>query len=284
VSVSKDPSALGTRTETKNLNSFKSVERAIDYEIRRQIEAIESGKEIIQETRGWVDDKQKTVSQRSKENAHDYRYFPDPDIPPVVLSDEYIAEIKREMPVMPQEWREKLAAQKIDDTTIETLLEFQVESGSDFLALIAGSSEASAKVYANWLINIEVPFMRENPDAELTSSDREQVYSHTHALVSDGKLSSNNAKTLLEKLFVDVDGRNDIEATANTMNLIQVSDAGELQAMVQKVLDANPDAVNDIKNGEMKEVGFLVGQVMKESKGQANPGMVNGLIKKLLEL
>ena len=126
VSVSKTDE-LGTRTETKNLNSFKSVEKAAEYEINRQIEELEKGNVIVQETRGWDDAKQKTLAQRSKENADDYRYMPDPDLPPVVLTDEYIEEIKAEMPVMPDEWRERLGSLGLDKATVETLIEAEVE-------------------------------------------------------------------------------------------------------------------------------------------------------------
>lgn len=147
VSVSKTDE-LGTRTETKNLNSFKSVEKAVEYEVDRQIELIEKGQQIVQETRGWDDDKQRTFSQRSKENSEEYRYMPDPDIPPVTISDEFIDEIEKTMPVMPAQWRHRLSDLGVDDSAIDTLLEAEVEDERvDYLGFIEDqlSDKDSAK-------------------------------------------------------------------------------------------------------------------------------------------
>jgi aspartyl-tRNA(Asn)/glutamyl-tRNA(Gln) amidotransferase subunit B len=282
VSVSKDKNILGTRSETKNLNSFKSVERAVDYEIKRQIELLEKGEEIVQETRGWLDDKQKTVSQRSKEDAHDYRYFPDPDIPPIELTDKYIEEIESDLPVMPNVWREKFRNLGFDSELIETLLEFQVETPTDFLQFISESEQKAAKMYANWLINIEVPFIREFGGLLISRKTRENAYIGVYKLVQEGKLSSNNSKTLLEKLLKLESPSEDIEEIANNEGLIQVSDSSEIESIVDRVLGANPKPVEEIKNGEMKVIGFLVGQVMKESKGKANPAMVQKIIREKL--
>ena len=283
VSVSKDASVLGTRSETKNLNSFKSVERAVDYEVKRQIELLEKGGAIVQETRGWLDDKQKTVSQRSKEDAHDYRYFPDPDIPPIVLTDDYIAEIERQIPVMPQEWRAKLHGLGIDHLQTETLLESQVEFDTDFLSLLASGNDKQAKIYANWVTNIEVP-LRRNMDTklEISTDDRMEFYGTVAELVDGGKLSSNNAKILLEDLLSGRCESTNIESYATEKGYIQVSDVGEIESIVDNVLESNPKPAEDVKNGEMKAIGFLVGQVMKLSAGKANPAMVQKIIREKL--
>jgi len=283
VSVSKDHSCLGTRSETKNLNSFKSVERAVDYEIKRQIELLENGKKIAQETRGWLDDKQKTVSQRSKEDAHDYRYFPDPDIPPILLDDAYIASIEKDIPVMPHQWREKLHSIGIDHLQTETLLESQVEYNTDFLSLLADSNDKTAKIYANWITNIEVPLHRDSDQPlEISTKDRQVFYNSVNELTEAGKLSSNNAKFLLEDLFNGNCTSVEIEEYASNKGYIQVSDVGEIEKIVDQVLLANPKPAEDVVNGEMKAIGFLVGQVMRVSAGKANPAMVQKIIREKL--
>lgn len=279
VSVSKDPESLGTRSETKNLNSFKSVERAVDYEINRQIELLEKGELIVQETRGWLDDKQKTVSQRSKEDAHDYRYFPDPDIPPIVLSDEYIASIESEFPVMPQEWRIKLHELGIDRSQTESLLESQVEFDTDFLSLVTSVDGNRAKMYVNWLTNIEVPLRRENDSVKITVENRERIFIAVYDLITANKISSNSAKLLLEEFLSNQAIPDNIEEHAEKLGYLQVSDTGEIEAIVQNIIESNPGPVEDVKNGQMKAIGFLVGQVMKESKGKANPAMVQKIIR-----
>jgi len=288
VSVSKDASRLGTRSETKNLNSFRSVERAVDYEIKRQIELLEKGKEVVQETRGWLDDKQKTVSQRTKEDAHDYRYFPDPDIPPVILSDEYISEVEQSVPAMPSVWRQKLSGLGIDHRQTESLLESQAEFDTDFLELIAGSTGKQATTYANWVTNIEIPLWRESKDKgkelKIESSLREQVFAKVYQLVDGGKLSSNNSRSLIIELLSSGELPKDLEKHAQDKGYIQVSDEGEIEEIVKAVIAANPKAAQDVAAGEMKVIGFLVGQVMKQSKGKANPALAQKIIRTQLGL
>lgn len=282
VSVSKTDS-LGTRTETKNINSFKAVEKVVDYEISRQIEVLESGEKIVQETRGWDDTKQKTFSQRSKENAEDYRYFPDPDLPPIVLSDDYIEEIKKEMPVMPDEWRARLSSLGLDKSQIETLLDAQVEFSSEgYLPLLERSLEdvAFARQLANWLVNVDIPFVRDSN--KIVSVERAIFYKAIADLITSGKLSSTNAKALIiELLSVEV-LPDDVARYAEHKGYIQVSDEGEMMAIVEKVIADNSKPVQDVQNGELKAIGFLVGQVMKESKGKANPALAQQLIRKQL--
>ena len=296
VSVSKT-GELGTRTETKNLNSFRAVEKAIEYEIVRQIELLEKGQLIVQETRGWDDAKQRTFSQRSKEDAHDYRYFPDPDVPPVELSDELIETVRAEMPVLPGEWRERLSGLGLDRPSMELLLEAEVDDAAiSYLQLIEEviDEKAFAKALANWFVNLEIPLHREanavptravDPRAfGLANQARLHVYRATHELIQTGKLSSSNAKVLLAKLLAGDELAQDVEAFAKQHNLIQQSDEGEIAKIVARVLEENPKAAEDVKSGEFKAVGFLVGQVMKASQGKANPGLAQALIKKQLGL
>jgi len=291
VSVSRDPNKLGTRTETKNINSFKAVEKTVEYEINRQIEQLEKGNAITQETRGWDDAKQKTFSQRSKEDAHDYRYFPDPDLPPIELGDDWIASVQNEMPVMPSEWRARLSGLGMDASQTATLLEGELESSAvSYLGLIEEviGDKGFAKALANWFVNLEIPLRADETattDDQLTNQARLHIYQSVYDLVKANKLSSSNAKLLMTRLLHgdgQQDNGRDIEAYAKQHNLIQESDEGELAKIVAKVLEENPKAAADVKNGEMKAIGFLVGQVMKHTEGRANPGVVQGLIKSQL--
>lgn len=289
VSVSKTDQ-LGTRTETKNLNSFKSVEKTVEYEINRQIELLEKGEQIVQETRGWDDAKQRTFTQRTKEDAHDYRYFPDPDLPPIELTDDQIEAVRAEMPVMPEEWRQRLSGLGLDAAQTATLLEGEVEEPTvSYLALIEEVQDdaALAKALANWFVNLELPLRHDDTvtfNADLTNQGRLAVYRGVHELVAAKKLSSSNAKLLLTKLLTNSEQVQDVAAFAKQHNLIQESDEGAIIKIVDAVLAENPKAAEDVKNGEMKAIGFLVGQVMKQSQGRANPQLAQELIRKQLGL
>ncbi len=284
VSVSAEPGKLGTRSETKNLNSFRSVEKAVEYEIKRQTELLEKGEVIIQETRGWDDVKQKTVSQRSKEDAHDYRYFPEPDIPPLQLDDKFVSAIEKTMARMPGEWRNKLQSLGLDSRQTETLLEAELEGDIKYLGLIEQhlNEPELAKFLANWNVNVMIPLVREEK-FKLASTDHLRLETAIYELVKAGKLSSTSAKSL----FAEIAGHDtlpaDIEKFATEQGYIQVSDEGEIAKIVEKVLADNPGAATDVKNGEMKAIGFLVGQVMKESLGKANPTLAQELIRKQLK-
>ncbi len=287
VSVSQTDQ-LGTRTETKNLNSFRSVEKAVEYEIERQIGLLEKGQAITQETRGWDDAKQRTFSQRSKEEAYDYRYFPDPDLPPVELSEDFIETVRQEMPVMPDEWRRRLSGLGLDDAATVTLLEAELDSPEvSYLALIEEviSDTKFAKTLANWFVNLEVPLRRDEtvtPNSAITNQGRLAVYRAVSKLVDAGQLSSSNAKALLVKILTFGEQVADVETFAKRHDLIQESDAGALEEIVKKVIAENPKAAEDVASGEMKAIGFLVGQVMKHSQGRANPGIAQEIIKKQL--
>lgn len=287
VSVSKTPGKLGTRTETKNLNSFRAVEKAIEYEINRQIERLEKGEVIVQETRGWDDAKQRTFAQRSKEEAHDYRYFPDPDLPPVELEESLIKTVEAEMPVLPAEWRKRLEALGLDVAQTDTLLEGELDEPSvSYLQLVEATlnEKPLAKAIANWAVNLEIPLRNKDGagQAHLDNEQRLHLYREVYGLSTDGKLSSSNAKILLTSLLIKEILPEDIAAYAKQHNLIQESDEGELEKIVASVLAENPKAAQDVKDGEMKAIGFLVGQVMKHSQGRANPAIAQTLIKKQL--
>ena len=277
----KGATELGKRAEIKNLNSFRSVERAAEYEFKRQVDILERGEEVVQETRGWNDDKQITISQRSKEDAQDYRYMPDPDIPPVVLTDEVIAEIQSKVPMLPGEYREKWSALNLDKSVINSLLSNQ-DYAQITLEVQEKSGEASAKRVAHWFASA------------LTTSDEDDAQTDnesTRVAVDDlielaemtekSEVSSTNAKELFNELLA---GATNPRKLAEEKNLLQVSDESAIAAIVDEVLSdpASAASIADIKAGKDKAIGYLVGQVMKKSKGQANPSLAQKLIRERL--
>lgn len=287
VSVSKTDE-LGSRTETKNLNSFRSVEKAVDYEIKRQIEQLEGGKRIIQETRGWDDAKQATFSQRSKENADDYRYMPDPDLPPIVLEDEYISRIGEDMPIMPNQIRDQMQSAGIDKMVAESIIEQPPLARLWEKICQSGASLAAQKRIADWFSSVILRQLNDSPHIDLEASiQNEPSFLNPEGLVklSDlveaNEINGSAAKEFLLKFWTDL---HDVHAQAKEAGIIQVSDEGEIAKIVEQVLADNPKAIEDVKNGEMKAIGFLVGQVMKASQGQANPSLAQKLIKQKLGL
>lgn len=278
VSVSKT-SELGTRSETKNLNSFRIVEKAVEYEVDRQIELLEKGQKVVQETRGWDDAKQRTFSQRSKENADDYRYMPDPDLPPIVLDEAYIAEVKAEMPELPDDYRKKFTSIAIDNKVIEDIISVPETAKLVSRILSSGSAEDARRV-AFWMMISQNDDNTEN-DENNTVRVPDESFIKLSSLVTGNKLSSTAAKEVLAEMLKT---GSDPEQIATEKNLLQVSDEGEIAKIVAQVLTENPKAAEDVKNGEMKAIGFLVGQVMKNSQGKANPALAQQLIRKQLDI
>lgn len=279
VSVSKDPAELGTRTETKNLNSFRAVEKSVEFEIKRQIEILEKDVKITQETRGWDDAKQKTFSQRTKEEAHDYRYFPDPDIPPVVLREESIAAAREGMPVMPQDVRAKLHELQIDSSATETIVDELMAAYVILESINRNASQDDVRRIALWLAGDVQGFVanQELSWEELTLDVDALI--ELSRLTADSKVSSTGAKSILAHMLQQGGKPASIAAE---LDILQVSDQGELDVIIEQVIQDNPKASADVRNGEIKAAGFLLGQVMKASKGKANPGMVQkSIIKKL---
>jgi aspartyl-tRNA(Asn)/glutamyl-tRNA(Gln) amidotransferase subunit B len=277
VSVSKTDE-LGTRTETKNLNSFRSVEKAVEYEIIRQITELEKGNSIIQETRGWDDAKLATFSQRTKEDAHDYRYFPDPDLPPVTITEDYIAKVKSGMPLLPNDYREMFSKIGLTSEIIEDII--AVPDTAKRVGRVYELADAThAKRVAFWLMHPQKDDADTTEESTIKATD-EQLISLSQ-MVADNKLSSTAAKEVLSELLAT---GVDPEQIATNKNLIQESDEGAIAEIVAKVLNDNPKAAEDVKNGEMKAIGFLTGQVMKLSQGKANPALAQQLIKKQLNI
>lgn len=276
VSVSKTDQ-LGTRSETKNLNSFRSVEKAVEYEVARQIEVLEGGGKVVQETRGWDDGAQKTFSQRTKEDAHDYRYMPDPDLPPIVLEQGYIDEIKAAMPKLPDDYRGELSGIGVDAKTVADII--AVPEATRLVSRVLASAGAEhAKRVAFWMLQ---PQADDENRTETQSKATDGQLIALSQMVADNKLSSTAAKEVLAELLKT--GK-DPETIAADKNLLQVSDEGEITKIVAQVLAENEKAAQDVKSGEMKAIGFLVGQVMKLSQGKANPALATELIKRQLGL
>jgi aspartyl-tRNA(Asn)/glutamyl-tRNA(Gln) amidotransferase subunit B len=268
---------LGTRTETKNINSFRAVEKVVEYEITRQTALLEKGETIVQETRGWDDSQLKTFSQRTKENADDYRYMPDPDLPPVLLSQEYIDGIKAEMPPLPDDYRTVLKNIGIDPKTTEDIIAVP-DTAMAVKRVYEAANASHARRVAFWLLQPTSDEAVADDAAAVVPDDQLIKLSQ---LVEDGKLSSTAAKEVLAELQTS---GGDAQAIAETKNLIQESDEDAIAEIVAKVLTDNPKAAEDVKNGEMKAIGFLVGQVMKASQGKANPGLAQQIIKQQLGL
>lgn len=268
----------GTRSEVKNLNSFRSVENAVAYEIERQTELLEKGQPVIQETRGWDEAKQKTTSQRGKEEAHDYRYMPEPDVPPVELSDEFVEKISQELPVLPPRIRKILNKLSIDAKVVEDILD-RPPIVPVILEVMEKTRPADARRAAFWLIHAQPP--TDEPEAgeaiELEFDAAKII--ELSKMVDDGELSSTAARKVFEAMLRSAKTAREI---AKEMNILQVSDEQEIEKIVKQVLADNPQAAEDVSKGEHKAIGFLVGQVMAKSRGQANPGLAQKIIKKLL--
>ena len=270
----KGATEFGTRTEMKNMNSFRSITRAIEYEVDRQIDLIEDGGKVEQETLRWDDVSGKTFSMRDKEDAQDYRYFPDPDLVAIKLSDEYIENIKNNLPELPESRKQRyLKEYNLSEKDANII------TGSKYLSnLFEGAIKVynNPKAVNNWIISdisrilnetemepIEIPFDAEQLGKLIT-------------LIDKGTISSSIAKKVLEELF---ENPKDPEEIVKEKGWIQISDEGAIKEVVLKVLENNPQSVADYKAGKEKAIGFLVGQAMKETKGKANPQMLNKMFK-----
>ncbi len=275
VSVAKEGEPLGTRTETKNLNSFKAVERAVEFEIARQTKLLEKGEKIVQETRGWNEDRQQTFSQRSKENAHDYRYFPDADLPPIYLDDAFVDEVRSELPALPGVYRAAFKELGLDGSVVQSLLARRTYADM-ILDLQQVHGKQTATRAAHWLSSVVSDEVLVD-----TSSLTTETLAELSAMVEVNELSSTAAKEVLVEV---VEHGGSPRAIAEQKNLLQVSDEGAVASVVDEVLanPANAKAVSDVKAGNDKVIGFLVGQVMKKSAGKANPALTQKIIREKL--
>ena len=277
VSVAPEGSKkLGTRAEIKNLNSFRSVERAAEYEIARQTKLLDAGEKVKQETRGWNDSTGKTTGQRSKEEAKDYRYMPEPDLPPIELSDEFIKIESDKLPLMPSDYRTKFGPQLAGDI-LEILLDYP-----ELMHALDGIDKKYVTMIANLFTSV---LLAEEKSAEYLNDLPDAKHLNDLAEMNDKKeLSSTATKEVFLRLFDPQMKNRETKAIAKELGLIQENDLGALEAIVDIVL-AKPEtkkAQDDFRNGEEKVIGFLVGQVMKESHGKANPSAVQQILRKKL--
>ena len=269
---------FGTRTEIKNLNSFRALERAIEYEANRQREALEDGEVIIQETRTWDEERQLTRSMRSKEEAHDYRYFPEPDLPPLKISRAWVERIKGQMPEMPEQAQirlvEKYGLPEYDagllTLTPETLIFFDE----------CLKAYPDAKTISNWMMGELGRLLNQN-NLEIDECNIKPIHLvQMLKAIEDGSISGKMAKTIFEEMFAS--GKSPA-LIIKEKGLAQISDEGTLLPVIEDIVKANPRVVEDYKNGKDKALGFFIGQIMKSTRGQANPALVNKLLKECLD-
>jgi len=265
---------FGTRTETKNLNSFRFVQRAIEYEVDRQTKVLEQGDSIVQETRLYDSNKGVTFSMRSKEEAHDYRYFPEPDLVPIEISNEWIQKTTDALPELPEQKRERFVKDyKIPEydagilTTSREIADFYEKSVLLY---------TKPKVVSNWIMGELLKELKSDGRKISTCPIKPEGLTDLLKLIDDGTINSKMAKTVFEEMYLN--GK-PAEEVIKEKGLIQITDSSAIETLVDQILLLNANQVEQYKNGKEKVFGFLVGQVMKESKGQANPELVNKLLK-----
>ena len=276
VSVRKPGDELGTRAEVKNVNSVKAVQQAIEFEARRQVDRLESGKEIVQETRLWDPDKMETRSMRSKEEAHDYRYFPDPDLLPLDIEQGWIDEIKKTLPELPDEKKHRF----IDEfglSAYDASILIAERPRADYYENVAKGRDP--KITANWVINELLGILNKNGKTIVDSPISAQQLGGLINLIADNTISGKIAKDVFEQMY---SSGKDAAIIVEEKGLKQVTDTGAIEALVDEVIAENPDNVAKYKGGKDKLFGFFVGQVMKKSQGKANPAAVNKLLKEKL--
>ena len=271
--------AFGTRTEIKNLNSFRFVEKAINFEIERQIDVLEDGGEVVQDTRLYDSGRDETRSMRSKEEANDYRYFPDPDLLPVEISNEFIESVRETLPELPDDKRHRFIDDygiKQDDAAILTVN----QATADYFEEAAASAEAPAQVVANWVIgDLSGALNKEGLEIEacrIPAADLAGLINRIH----DNTISGKIAKEVFEAMWA---GEGSADAVIEARGLKQITDTSAIEAIVDKVIAANPGQAEEYRAGKEKLIGFFVGQVMKETGGKANPGQVNEILRTRLK-
>lgn len=279
ISISKDPNKFGTKVEVKNLNSFRAVERAIEYELARHADVLDSGGTIVQETRGWNESTGKTFSQRKKESSHDYRYFPDPDLPKLWLSQiPEFQSIEKTLPELPWERRERFIKEfKVKPETAEIFVNDLVLGGFfERVSECLGGNPRQVELAANYVTS-DLMSMTAGDSSKLTIEPAD--FAELIQMISNNELSSRGAKDLL-KIMWSASGSPKILAEAH--GLLQKSDAASLEKIIDEVIAGNPKVVEDYKSGKTALIQFLIGQGMKLSKGSANPGVLKELFEKKL--
>ena len=272
----KGSKEFGTRTEIKNVNSFSALQRAIEYEIERQIEIVEEGGQVVQETRLWDDNSRETRSMRGKEDAHDYRYFPEPDLMPLEISREWVQRIKDSMPELPAQKRARYQGLGLSEYDANVIVE-QMGLALFFDKVL--ELGATPKIAVNFIMGEIAAYLKEDhieiTDTKLTPENLAELIS----LIEKGTISNNIGKQIIIEMMKD---GTKASAIVEKKGLSQITDEGAIKEIVQKIVDANPAQVQAYKNGKTNLLGFFVGQVMKETKGRANPKTVNELLREII--
>ena len=271
------------KVEVKNMNSFKAVYYALGYEADRQRQVMEKGERLIQETRGWVDDKGITVSQRSKEYAHDYRYFPEPDLPPLVFEKNWVEEISTRLPELPDSMRERFMSHYgLPKYDIDLLLDSKATASyfEECVSIIMGRSGGSdlqkkAKIVSNWLLGDFSRMLNTTNTKIENAKATPQHLAEMLDLIDKGAISGPSAKAIFEEMFLTGKTAGKIVAEKG---LSQISDSGEIENIIMQVITNNAQAVADFKAGKQQSLTFLVGQIMKATRGRANPGLANKIL------
>jgi aspartyl-tRNA(Asn)/glutamyl-tRNA(Gln) amidotransferase subunit B len=279
----------GTKVEVKNLNSFKAVERSIDYEIKRQAKVLARGEKVVAETRGWSEGKQATVSQRSKEEASDYRYFPEPDVPPIFIDQKWVEELRRQLAELPSQYRLRLKkeynlnAESIDVlSNNKDLGDYFEEAASELVNWWRDTSTKPIpkdiyQLLANYIVTeIKKCWIKVRSDADKIKCTPENL-AELIVMLRENKINSSAAQSILSKMITK---GGDPSQIAEQMDLLQISDSEALEKVIDKILKSHPGAAQELKDGKTKTLQFLIGQVMKETKGKANPQLVAEIISK----
>lgn len=284
----KGASELGTKVEIKNINSFNFLEKAINYEIGRQKELLEKGEKIIQETRGWVENKGVTVGQRTKETLPDYRYFPDPDLPPLKIEESLVKRLQAELPELPDSKATRFKEMGLTDAEARVLVEdretadWYEQALKDYISISKNSSETKenkTKKVANWVLGELLRFMNEKQTNIAEVKAEPATLAQLLDLIDNGEVSVQAAK----QVFASVLASGELPSKIITdSGLKQISDHGELEKMIQETIDENPKALMDYKAGKENSFDFLFGQIMRKTRGSANPAVARELLKKLL--
>jgi len=279
ISVRKKGEELGTRSEIKNVNSIKSIGQAVDYEFKRQIEIINSGGKIDQETRLFDEKKGETRSMRTKEEAHDYRYFPDPDLPPLEIKDDWINQIKKNLPELPDVKKEKLIKEHKILSYEAAILVSDKNNVEFFDKIINENKKRNPKNIANWIIGDLFSLLNKNNLEIKNSPVKAEDLGELIDLIEDSTISGKIAKNVFEEMFKTKKKAKDI---IEKKGLKQITNIDEIETIIDKVLNNNKDKVEEYKSGKEKLFGYFIGQVMQETEGTANPGIVNEILKKKL--
>ncbi len=277
VSVRKKGDKLGTRAELKNINSFKFLEKAINLEVDRQIDILEEGGSVVQETRLYDSIKNETRSMRSKEEANDYRYFPDPDLLPVAISDELLIEIKKELPELPTEKKLRFV-EKLELSSYDAEVLTSQKEVADYFEIMINQG-AEAKLSANWVMGELSAALNKNQleisDSPISANELSKLLSR----ITDNTISGKIAKDVFKLMW---DGNGSVDEIIEKQGLKQMTDSSAIESIIDDVIENNPSQVQQYKDGNSKLLGFFVGQVMKASQGKANPKQVNEILNEKL--